>query len=72
MRSLKSIREEMSIAGSPDKLIRLMKDMRKTMSKVDKTNAAELTNIQFVLEELIKISNSWKRKYMKKTGQIIS
>ena len=71
MRSLKSIREEMSIAGSPDKLIRLMKDMRKTMSKVDKTNPAELTNIQFVLEELLKISHSWKRQYEKRTGQFI-
>lgn len=47
------VKEEMSIAGSPDKITELADSlMRQVESKVDYTNHAELTNMMFALDRI--------------------
>jgi len=65
------VKAEMSIAGSPDKLITMMSEMSDVMSKVDMTNAAELINLEFVLRRLLAESRLWIRFYEGRTGQKI-
>lgn len=65
------VKEEMSIAGSPDKLIGMMDEMLKVMGKVDKTNAAELINLEFAMQRLLAESRKWIKIYESKTGQKI-
>lgn len=48
------VQQEMSIAGSPEKITQLGKDiMEQIASKLDKTNRAELINVEFMLKRLI-------------------
>lgn len=65
------VHDEMSIAGSPDKLIGMLKEMEAIMSKVDSTNSAELINLEFVMQRLLAESRTWIKIYESRTGQKI-
>lgn len=48
------VREQMSIAGSPDKITQLGRDIEALlMPAIDATNRAELTNTEFMLQRLL-------------------
>jgi hypothetical protein len=48
------VQEEMSIAGSPEKITQLGRDAETLiMGKIDATNRAELTNVEFMLKRLM-------------------
>jgi hypothetical protein len=58
------MQKEMSIAGDPDKIAQLGKDIEQLISsKIDATNRAELTNIEFMLQRLIAEVKLWQRIY---------
>lgn len=65
------VKEQMSIAGDPDKLITMMNEMLTVMAKVDNTNAAELLNLELVLQRLLAESCTWIRIYEGRTKQKI-
>lgn len=69
--STEDVKKELSIAGSPDKLIAMMSDIGDVMSKVDQTNAAELINLEFILHRLQAEVRVWKKVYEERTGQKI-
>lgn len=66
------MREQMSIAGNPEKLTAMMQEILGVMSKVDSTNAAELINLEFVMQRMLAESRTWIRIYEQRTGQKIS
>lgn len=70
--STDEVKKELSIAGSPDKLIKMMSDIGDIMAKVDATNAAELINLEFILKRKLAEVRVWKKMYESKTGQKIS
>lgn len=65
------VKKELSIAGSPDKLIGMMGDIGDIMSKVDHTNAAELINLDFIMRRLHAELRVWIKLYEDRTGQKI-
>jgi hypothetical protein len=65
------LKEQLSIAGSPNKLIGMMQDILVIMAKVDQTNAAELINLDLVLRRLQAEVRFWKRQYEDRIGQKI-
>jgi hypothetical protein len=65
------MREEMSIAGSPDKLVKILQDIEKIMATVDTTNCAELINLEFVMQRLLAEARTWIKIYESRTGQKI-
>jgi hypothetical protein len=69
--STEDVKKELSIAGSPDKLIVMMGEIGDIMSKVDQTNVAELINLEFILHRLQAEVRVWKKKYEERTGQKI-
>lgn len=58
------VQKEMSIAGSPEKITQLGKDiMEQIGSKLDKTNRAELINVEFMLKRVMAEVRLWQRMY---------
>jgi len=58
------IQKEMSIAGSPEKIAELGKSIESLItSSMDRTNRAELTNIEFMLQRLVAEVRLWQRMY---------
>lgn len=58
------VQKEMSIAGSPEKIAQLGRDIEALIgSKVDPTNRAELTNIEFMLQHMLAEVRLWQRMY---------
>jgi len=70
--STEDVKNELSIAGSPDKLIGMMGEIGDIMAKVDQTNAAELINLEFILRRLQAETRVWIRTYENRTGQKIT
>jgi hypothetical protein len=57
------VRNEMSVAGSPDKITTLMGELNRLVwEKVDKTNVAELINVLFALDRVKAEVNLVKKK----------
>lgn len=69
--STEDVKKELSIAGSPEKLIEMMGDMGDTMCKVDQKNAAELINLDFIIRRLRAEVRVWMKRYEDRTGQKI-
>lgn len=60
------IQKEMSIAGSPEKITQLGKDILELIGKkIDSTNRAELTNVEFMLQRLLAEIRLEQRRYDK-------
>jgi hypothetical protein len=58
------VQKEMSIAGSPEKITQLGRDIEKLIgSKIEATNRAELTNVEFMLQRLTAEVKLWQRMY---------
>lgn len=65
------VQEEMSIAGSPEGITLLGKEIEGMISySIDPTNRAELINVEFMLQKLLTEIRSMQRKY-DKTHKII-
>lgn len=69
--STEDVKNELSIAGSPEKLIKMMSDIGDVMAKVDPKNAAELINLEFILRRMQAEVRVWMKKYEDRTGQKI-
>jgi hypothetical protein len=65
------VKQELSIAGSPEKLIGMMGEIGDIMAKVDQTNVAELINLELILRRLQAEVRTWMRMYEDRTGQKI-
>lgn len=65
------LKEEMSIAGNPDKLMAMFEDIHTITGKVDTTNPAELINLELVLQRHLAEVRRLKRMYEKQTNQKI-
>lgn len=64
------VQSEMSIAGSPEKITNLGKDLiEKIFTVVNPKNPAELINIQFALKRIMAEITAEQRRYDKRTGQ---
>ena len=63
--------EELSMAGSPEKMMEIYRSMRGKLREVDKTNAAELVNVYYVLQRLLAENHYLVKRYETKTGQRI-
>jgi hypothetical protein len=60
------VKNEMSIAGSPEKITLLGRDIEKLIgSTIDATNRAELTNVEFMLKRMTAEVKLWQRLYDK-------
>jgi hypothetical protein len=59
------MQEEMSIAGSPQKITRLGRDIEALFVAIDATNRAELTNAEFMLQRLLAEIKLLQRMYDK-------
>lgn len=60
------VQKEMSIAGNPEKITQLGRDIEKIIaSNMDETNRAELTNIEFMLQRVMAEVKLWQRWYDK-------
>lgn len=60
------IEKEMSIAGSPEKITQLGKDILELIAdKTDCTNRAELTNVELMLQRVIAEIRLYQRMYDK-------
>lgn len=60
------IEKEMSIAGSPEKITQLGKDILDVIGKkIDSTNRAELTNVEFILQRILAEIRLEQRRYDK-------
>lgn len=58
------VQAEMSIAGSPEKIAKLGNDVMDLVeSKIDITNRAELTNVEFMLQRVLAEVKRWQRMY---------
>ena len=69
--SREELKEEMSIAGDPKKLIKIFDLMLDSAVLVDPTNPAELINLELALKRVQAEVKRWKRLYSKRTGQQI-
>lgn len=64
------MQKEMSIAGSPKKITKLMTDINELIGKtVDANNPAELINTKFALQRLIAEIKVLARHLEQRTGQ---
>jgi hypothetical protein len=64
--SWEDVQQEMSIAGSPEKIPQLGRDIESLlMPAIDATNRAELTNVEFMLKRLVAEIRLLKRMYDK-------
>ncbi len=64
------VRQEMSIAGSPDKITGIMQDFLAIIGdRLDRTNAAEYINLEFALKRVLAEVRVYKRQLEKRTGQ---
>lgn len=64
------LREEMSIAGSPDKISKLGKEIYdKVACTVDANNPAELINVRLALQWGAALIKAEQRRYDKRTWQ---
>lgn len=60
------MRKEMSIAGNPDKITQLGKGIMETIAaKMDSTNRAEMTNVEFALQRILAEVKLYQRMYDK-------
>lgn len=60
------VQQEMSIAGSPEKITQLGKDILELIGKtIDSTNRAELTNVEFMLQRILAETRLVQRMYDK-------
>lgn len=60
------VQQEMSIAGSPEKITQLGKDILELIGKtIDSTNRAELTNVEFMLQRVLAETRLMQRMYDK-------
>ena len=60
------VEKEMSIAGSPEKIAQLGSDILELIGKkVDSTNRAELTNVEFMLQRVLAEIRLQQRRYDK-------
>jgi hypothetical protein len=60
------MQQEMSIAGDPEKIAELGQEiMELIVYKTDRTNRAELINIEFMLQRIIAETRLWQRMYDK-------
>jgi hypothetical protein len=58
------MQKEMSIAGSPEKITQLGRDIIELIGKtLDPTNRAELTNVEFMLKRINAEVKLWQRMY---------
>lgn len=58
------VQQEMSIAGSPEKIAQLGRDIEELMmNAIDATNRAEMTNVEFMLKRLIAEVKLLQRRY---------
>jgi hypothetical protein len=58
------VQKEMSIAGSPEKITRLGRDIEVLIgAKLDATNRAEITNVEFMLQRLLAEVRLWGKMY---------
>lgn len=58
------VQKEMSIAGSPEKITQLGKDVLTLLGKhVDTTNRAEIINVEFALKRIIAEVRLWGKLY---------
>lgn len=58
------VQKEMSIAGSPEKIAELGKDLLELIGKkIDKTNRAELTNVEIMLQRMLAEIRLYQRMY---------
>lgn len=58
------VQEEMSIAGNPDTIRQIGEEiLRLIVTKHDKTNRAEMTNIEFMLNRVLAEVRLWQRWY---------
>lgn len=64
-------KEELSIAGSPDKIMDMKERIVAIMAEVNSKNAAELINLEFLMERLLAESRTWMKLYGQRTGQKI-
>lgn len=58
-----AVQAEMSIAGSPEKITQLGRDIEALFVAIDKTNRAELTNVEFMLKRLVAEIKLMQRMY---------
>lgn len=62
--------KEMSIAGSPEKVVGVMTEIHDLMAaKLDLTNPAELLNIEFALQRLQAEVKTWLKLLERKNNQ---
>lgn len=60
------VQQEMSIAGSPEKITKLGRDIETLlMPRIDATNRAEMTNVEFMLKRLLSEIRMLQRRYDK-------
>lgn len=59
------VQAEMSIAGSPEKITQLGRDIEALFIAIDATNRAELTNAEFMLQRLLAEIRLLQRMYDK-------
>lgn len=60
------VQKEMSIAGSPEKITQLGRDVLELIGKtIDSTNRAELTNVEFMLQRVLAETRLMQRMYDK-------
>ncbi|MCG2614904.1 hypothetical protein LZZ85_11450 [Terrimonas sp. NA20] len=58
------VKKEMSIAGSPEKMTELGKEIMKIVhEKVDSTNRAELTNAEFAIQRVLAEIRLTQKRY---------
>lgn len=65
------LKAEMSIAGSPDKLMDMRERILGIMAEVNDKNPAELINLELLMERLLAESRTWMKLYGQRTGQKI-
>ena len=65
------LKDQMSIAGSPEKIIGIMNKMIDAAREVDITNAAELINLDMAIKWVHAEAKLWMRMYENRTKQKI-
>jgi hypothetical protein len=70
--STPQVREELSIAGNPDKIMGMHSQILGIMGQVDSKNAAELINLEFIMQRLLAENRVWVKIYESRTGQKIT
>lgn len=60
------VQQEMSIAGSSEKITQLGRDILELIGKtIDSSNRAELTNVEFMLQRILAETRLQQREYDK-------